>query len=711
MKEQMSLPVVDTVPFHYSWWADSTYSGAACGGQTGVRLVKINCFQRLLNEPSQHTRPYQIGFRSTLFHEYGHVVANSLASDGSVPAAGYYGFESLYDEAFSQISEIVLSQFESVDRGVESFGPDRKWPMVGVDDANGVYSRALSFVSLFFDMFMYLGYRATKVVYPSRDGTQDDTIMVGNCLGVTPAEYDWHQCPANSYLTNSILKAKATMLDGGYPVYEVSKAFANHIADAVPYVLEPGCVFCHVGDPSCVDCPSPFCVPDDNNPTRCPQDCCDKAIGGPKELTPPFDDVTNIRRLAPPLAQFIPISVTPTYASYPAVNYTPDPFPSATGKKKTSLYSYLDNDIFAFVGLKGITYSFIAIPSGSRTCLRVRNSIGSILASSPSCSDVSLTSASLTYTPTTNGVFFLAVSANVAYPVSSSNYYSLFSYIVSGDEYGDERASAVPAIADFWFGYAQRMPGYIDDSSDTDYFYVDLYDESLISFSLESSSLGTALLEDASGNPLSLAWNDGVLSSSVFPAGRYYFKINGTGNQFYYLKVGVTGAVASSTDLNFPTTIVSNNVVTLPGPVSTMGSYRGQFFSADEEHYFKISATDGKIIQVFTHNLQTASTGNPAVDTVLELYVPDQGFYKQGAVDRLDGEILLRDDDGGAFDDFASRIQFVVPVSGEYILKVRQPNSEKEPAKGDAAGIGRYMLSVSVGGSDYASSIPRFPGE
>jgi hypothetical protein len=159
---------------------------------------------------------------------------------------------------------------------------------------------------------------------------------------------------------------------------------------------------------------------------------------------------------------------------------------------------------------------------------------------------------------------------------------------------------------------------------------------------------------------------------------------------------------------------MTNGIAEFEGPLDSMATVRGNFDSATASDYYEFEATRGSVFQIYTHNLQSG------VDTVLEVYAPTNGFQGYGGVfprspagdvwANRDQIPLLRDDDGGVFANYDSRISFVTPLSGKYLIKVRGPGTSYEPGKASTQ-AGKYSLSIFQRSPDYSVYYPQLPGE
>lgn len=339
------------------------------------------------------------------------------------------------------------------------------------------------------------------------------------------------------------------------------------------------------------------------------------------------------------------------------------------------------------------------------------------MASSTSCSAASPTYGDLTVTATTTGIYTVTVTPSPYNSlVSDVNYYSLYSYVYY-DDYPDSADDALMAPTGISISTAPSITGRIHSSTDYDYWFFNLYDTMDVQFSLSSAYPALAFILDSNGYVVGSASNNGsavTIDSSLLSVGRYDVVVFGNPSQNYTLKIAVDDGGAGGTIVSEATLLMTNGVAEFEGPLESMATVRGSFDSETSLNYYEFEATKGAVFQIYTHDLGSG------VDTVVEVYAPTNGFQNYGGVyprnpaDNVwanrDQLPLLRDDDGGVFANHDSRISFVAPLSGKYLVVVRGPGNTYEPGKASTQ-AGKYSLSIFERSSDYSVYFPQLPGE
>ena len=253
------------------------------------------------------------------------------------------------------------------------------------------------------------------------------------------------------------------------------------------------------------------------------------------------------------------------------------------------------------------------------------------------------------------------------------------------------------------------------DDLETLYFYRASAGYGEFSFTSNSSALG--VIVDSDEMAVAFAVNNGSpVSFYMSEPGRYYVRMYSDTVQQYTLNVkiddedlGGGGPLHTNTSSAF---LLSEGAVSnAPRVDSRYSSVRANLASIYDKDYFEFEADRGDVIHVHTSHLADG------VDTVLTLYAPTNSFqlYQHTCPrnDPLNSEAnrrqlaLLIDDDGGVTSDASSRLNFVAPVDGLYLVEV---------SSSDSGSAGAYTLEQFRRTDQYSTYLlnafnPVLPGE
>jgi len=249
----------------------------------------------------------------------------------------------------------------------------------------------------------------------------------------------------------------------------------------------------------------------------------------------------------------------------------------------------------------------------------------------------------------------------------------------NSDDYADSKGLANPGIID-----GNLRVAYLNSTTDQDWTYFYLGTAMTVSYRLCGPNSSVMIISDAGGNLEQLILNESSCSnlhSVDLQPGVHYVSIYSASSTGYYL-----WSIHADQDLDFDSGATALDLGTdfsnAPGPFSRLKMIPTSFLDEmDNADWYAVTLPAGRRFQVFTQDLGSG------VDTVIDLYAPSNTFYGYSNFDPPPDSYtfsIMRDDNGGAGSDGASRLEFVAPADNTYYIKISR-------AVGSSAG--RYTAS------------------
>jgi hypothetical protein len=463
-------------------------------------------------------------------------------------------------------------------------------------------------------------------------------------------------CSDDSYYKNLLLRDASRWAWGSEHGVEISRAFQRHASDG-----------------------NPDTAGDQRFPWR--------------------DDVTNLSQNGP----FIPLEYPATLRQI-NLSYGPDAYalPSWSGSEGRLSFDYVtdggtrtDIDKFTIFGREGEhyvieTHSLVS----TDTVIEIRDrwwagAVQECGGGTSSCVDddggTGLAS-KLDFFPSETGWYRLYVSPFSTQDCGPETQYQLRLSIVD-DDFGDALGAANPIPID-----TTTKHGTIDSSSDYDWFYFYAPSAGTLTYfvcSDDNIELGMRLY-DANGTLLA----GSPCSNQSCSEDPEEYSLSGPG--LYYARIARRlGDSSGDYDFNLymSATDLDNDTKATAFDMSNLSSAPYVAVATDldsggsDEDWFKFEADEREHWAIATFSL------GYQVDTIMELYAEDGSGMEYGT------DYILSDDDGGYDDQYASRIVFTAPRSGDYYVRVRESSG---------VGGGTYSISATYNGTSLTEP-PAFP--